>query len=109
SGANDGSRQALLQADLVLNPAELSALPFEIGKDGTGEWLFRASPPVVITRRVRGIRKSLCRWLPGPKVLFVWASPPDAGPPVPHLEHLRALTDALMPWIEPLEGSAEVS
>jgi hypothetical protein len=94
------------QVDLVTNAAELSALPFELAVDAGGSPIFAVpGQPLVLTRRIRreshGERPA---WWSKPQVLFAFASPPGAGPKVPHNEHLDALKAALKPWIEPLAG-----
>jgi hypothetical protein len=89
----------------VLNPAELSGLPFEIARGIDNAYLFEASPPVIITRRIRGAHAMHRRPWPGqPKILFAWASPDGAGTTVPSDENLEGLLAALTPWIEPLPG-----
>lgn len=94
---------AALQLDLVTNPAELSALPFEAALGADGMPLFAAADPtVVLTRRVRrGFHGSRVAWWTRPRVLFVTAAP-GAGGRVPAEEHLSALREALNPWTEPL-------
>jgi hypothetical protein len=88
-----------LQLDLVVNPAEVAALPFEAAVDGEGRPLFaRTDRAVVLTRRVRhGFTDGGVRWPVAPRVLYAWAAPPGAGD-VPAEEHERALRRALEPW-----------
>ena len=97
-----------LQLDLVVNPAELAALPFEAANDSEGRPLFaREEQPVVLTRRVRhDFSENRTRWPASPRILYAWAAPPGMG--VPSHEHEQALLAALQPWI-PLQkesGSA---
>jgi hypothetical protein len=89
-----------LQVDLVVNPAEVAALPFEAAVDGDGQPLFaRREPAVVLTRRVRhAFADSGARWPARPRVLFAWAAPPGAGD-VPAEDHERALRRVLAPWM----------
>jgi hypothetical protein len=89
----------VLQLDLVVNPAELAALPFEAATDSEGRPLFaRAEQAVVLTRRVRhDFSESRTRWPTSPRILYAWASP--SGMNVPFQEHERALLAALEPWI----------
>jgi len=89
----------LQQLDLVVNAAELSALPFEaiLAKDGTP--LFLSGGGVVLTRRVRGrFMDRRPNWPTRPRVLYVWSS---AGGWVPKDEHREALLAALAPWLPP--------
>jgi len=89
-----------LQLDLVVNPAEVAALPFEAATDREGRPLFaRNDPAVVLTRRVRHtFAENRARWPATPRFLYAWASlsePTD----VPSQEHERALRAVLEPWI----------
>ena len=95
-----------LQLDLVVNPAEVAALPFEAATDGEGTPLFaRTDPAVVITRRVRGaFAEASVRWPAKPRVLYAWAAPPGAAE-VPAAAHEAALRKALEPWM-PVEQGA---
>jgi hypothetical protein len=98
-----------LQIDLVVSAGELSALPFELARDQDGSWLL-AHPDrdIEITRRVRlGFNHRQLHWPAKPRILFVSASPPEAGNPVPGDASKVALRSALYPWIEPLEGFPE--
>jgi hypothetical protein len=99
-----GASAAPIQIDLVVTAGELAALPFELAKDGKGEWLLAtAGRDVEITRRTRlDLGHRLERWRAKPRVLFVAAAPSDDTVPVK--EHTKALCKALQPWIEPLEG-----
>lgn len=94
-----------LQMDLVVNPAELGALPFEAATDDTGRPLFvHGEQPVILTRRVRHeFAETRARWPARPRILYAWAAPPGVGD-VPHQEHERALYAALEPWIDMQEG-----
>ena len=91
-----------LQLDLVVNPAELAALPFEAATDDQGLPLFaRDREPVVLTRRVRHeFADEGLNWPAQPRILFAWAEPPGVSE-VPHEEHASALRAALEPWIDP--------
>lgn len=95
-----------LQLDLVVNPAELAALPFEAATDRDGRPLFaRGDQPVILTRRVRHeFAENGLRWPARPRILFAWAAPAQVGE-VPHEEHARALEAALEPWIGPDDGN----
>jgi hypothetical protein len=99
-----------LQLDLVVNPAELAALPFEAATDGEGRPLFaRGDRPVILTRRVRHeFADKLPRWPARPRILFAWAAPPGVGE-VPAREHEAALRTALEPWIDPEEEGGPAS
>jgi len=94
-----------LQLDLVVNPAEVAALPFEAAVDGEGNPLFaRAEREVVLTRRVRhAFAEARVRWPARPRVLYAWAAPPGAGD-VPAEAHDAALRKALGPWM-PVQGA----
>jgi hypothetical protein len=90
-----------LQIDLVVNAAELAALPFEAATDSERRPLFvRAGEEAIeVTRRVRhDFVESNARWPAQPRILFAWASPPGVEA-VPHEEHQTALRNALRPWI----------
>jgi hypothetical protein len=94
-----------LQLDLVVNAAELAALPFEAAIDRAGEPLvLRTKRPIVLTRRVRNdFTESIVRWPSTPRILYAWAYPHIGGAPVPYEAHEHALRTALLPWI-PSEG-----
>ena len=96
-----------LQLDLVVNPAELAALPFETVADNAGRpLLVREERPVELTRRVRhDFAETAVRWPAKPRILFAWACPPGVGD-VPYSEHEKMLRAALKPWISRQEGAA---
>jgi len=95
-----------LQLDLVVNPAEVAALPFEAATDDAGNPLFaRVEPAVVLTRRVRAaFAETSVRWPAKPHVLYAWAAPPGAGD-VPAAAHEAALRKALAPWMPVQQGA----
>ena len=95
-----------LQLDLVVNPAEVAALPFEAATDGEGTPLFaRADPALVLTRRVRAaFAEASVRWPAKPRLLYAWAAPPGAGD-VPAAAHEAALSRALGPWMPVKQGT----
>ena len=95
-----------LQLDLVVNPAEVAALPFEAATDGDGTPLFaRADPAVVLTRRIRAaFAETSVRWPAKPRLLYAWAAPPGAGD-VPAAAHEVALSKALGPWMPVQQGT----
>ena len=97
-----------LQLDLVVNPAEVAALPFEAATDGEGTPLFaRADPAVVLTRRVRAaFAEASVRWPAKPRLLYAWAAPPGAGD-VPAAAHEAALSRALGPWMPVQQGTGD--
>jgi hypothetical protein len=97
-----------LQLDLVVNPAEVAALPFEAATDGEGIPLFaRADPAVVLTRRVRAaFAEASVRWPAKPRLLYAWAAPPGAGD-VPAAAHGAALSRALGPWMPVPQGTGD--
>jgi CHAT domain-containing protein len=97
-----------LQIDLVVSASELAALPFELARDKTGEWLLaREDADIELTRRIRqSFAHRAPRWRTKPRILFISASP-GAGEPVPVEENKKALRDALRPWIEPLANVPE--
>src|SRR5262245_46845994 len=99
-----------LQLDLVVNPAEVAALPFEAATDDKGAPLFaRADPAVVVTRRIRGaFAEASVRWPAKPRLLYAWAAPPGAGD-VPSAEHEAALRRALGPWMAVQQGAGDGS
>jgi len=97
-----------LQLDLVVNAAELAALPFEAATDESGALLLaRTDRPIVLTRRVRhDFAEIRMNWPARPRILFAWACPPGAGVSVPYEEHGTALRAALEPWL-PAGGPAQ--
>jgi hypothetical protein len=96
-----------LQLDLVVNPAEVAALPFEAATDTEGRPLFaRDDRVVVLTRRVRhGFAETGVHWPASPRFLYAWAAPPGVGN-VPSHEHEMALRSALEPWLPVQQGSS---
>lgn len=110
---NDTSSDFPLQLDLVVNPAELAALPFEAATDADGRPLFaRGEQAVVLTRRVRhDFIEKRQPWPANPRILYAWASPSGVET-VPSAEHESALRDALEPWIpfpDLSDGTADAS
>jgi len=89
-----------LQLDLVVNAAELAALPFEAASDRDGNpLLVRQQKPVELTRRVRhDFAEFSADWPAKPRVLYAWAAPPEVGE-VPYAAHEQELRNALEPWI----------
>lgn len=98
-----------IQLDLVVNAAELAALPFEAALGGGGEPILVADKiPVELTRRVRhDFAETSVRWPAKPRILFAWACPPGAGVDVPHKEHEEALLTALKPWLPDREVTGD--
>src|SRR5262249_2805985 len=89
-----------VQLDLVVNAAELAALPFEAVMDAAGQpLLVRAEKSIELTRRVRhDFVETALSWPARPRVLFAWASPPGVKA-VPHEDHAAALRAALERWL----------
>ena len=89
-----------LQLDLVVNPAEVAAMPFEAATDSEGRALFaRGDAALVLTRRVRhAFAETRARWPASPRILYAWAAPPGARD-VPSQEHENALRTVLKPWL----------
>ena len=90
---------------LVLSGSELAILPFELARapqayPGEGlDLCLQGSLPIVVTREIRRSHARRVSWLVAkPKVLFICAEP--CGLTVPKREHIRALRDALDPWIK---------
>lgn len=104
-----GPQEGLLQLDLVVNAAELAALPFEAIADAAGQPLLgRRVRPIEVTRRVRHeFTDAGVTWPARPRVLFVWASPPGVGK-VPYEDHEGALRAALKQFL-PVPVGAEAS
>lgn len=100
-----------LQLDLVVNAAELAALPFEAATDANDRPLLtQRELPIVLTRRVRhDFAEVRVTWLAKPRILFAWAFPEGAGVAVPYEEHARALRHALEPWIPDMGPAAKES
>ena len=88
---------------MILSASELALLPFELalspaGFPGGGQHLLlQLDHPVCLTREVRRAAGPAAPWSGQPKVLFVAASPANAGP-IPFEDHLRALQNQLEPW-----------
>ena len=98
-----------LQLDLVVNGAELAALPFEAAIDSEGQAMLVGKHPVIVTRRVRGeFAETLQRWPAKARVLFVWACPKELNSSVPSEKHEAALRKALVSWT-PQDGQADIS
>ena len=95
-----------LQLDLVVNAAELAALPFEMATDAAGlPLLVRDERPVELTRRVRhDFAETAVRWPSRPRILFAWARPEEVAH-VPREQHEKALRAALKPWMPTQEGA----
>jgi len=91
----------LLQLDLVVNAAELAALPFESALKGGEPLLVRNGHKIVLTRRVRTDQATTqVSWPSRVRILFAWA---DAGGDIPMADHTNALRAALSAWI-PMES-----
>ncbi len=99
-----------LQLDLVVNPAEVAAFPFEAATDSEGRPLFAQDDPmIVLTRRVRhAFAETSPPWPASPRFLYVWAAPPEAGD-VPSQQHETALRTVLEPWIPIQKGTDSTS
>ncbi|MBK5913922.1 CHAT domain-containing protein [Rhodocyclus purpureus] len=95
----------LVHLRLSLSASELGMVPFETaispaGFPGFGSPLFlQSNTPVSITREIRRGRPLPLDWNRRPKILFAFASPPEY-PPVPAEQHLRALHEAIKPWLK---------
>ncbi|WP_295384125.1 CHAT domain-containing protein [uncultured Thiodictyon sp.] len=95
----------LVHLRLSLSASELGMVPFETavspaGFPGTGSPLFlQSNTPVAITREVRRGRMLPLDWNRKPQILLAFASPPGL-PQVPADAHLRALRDAINPWLK---------
>jgi len=101
----EGAGAPFIHLRLVLSGSELAILPFELARapqafPGEGLDLFlQGSLPVVITREVRRSRPLAAAWgARTPKLLLVCAAP--EGLTIPIREHVRALRDALDPWLD---------
>lgn len=95
----------LVHLRLSLSASELGMVPFETaispaGFPGTGSPLFLQSrTPVAITREIRRGRLLPLEWDRTPNILFAFASPPGL-PAVPAEAHLKALREAIAPWVK---------
>ena len=95
----------LVHLRLSLSASELGMVPFETaispaGFPGFGSPLFlQSNTPVSITREIRRGRPLPLDWNRPPRILFAFASPPEF-PQVPAEQHLRALHEAIMPWLK---------
>lgn len=102
---------------LSISASELGIIPFETalspsGFPGNGSPLFLQShTPITITREIRRGFALPLNWNQRPRILFAFASPQDV-PPVPYEAHLKALRDAIAPWVnikdEPAQSVREV-
>ncbi len=95
----------LVHLRLSLSASELGMVPFETaispaGFPGSGSPLFLQShTPVTVTREIRRGRMLPLAWNQPPKILFAFASPPGMAS-VPAEEHLKAIRDAIAPWVK---------
>ncbi|HSW13590.1 MAG TPA: CHAT domain-containing protein [Solimonas sp.] len=92
----------LVNLRVSVSANELGLIPFEMaiapnGFPGSGSPLLMQSP-IVITREIRRGQPLSVHWNRAPRILFAYASPADFAP-VPALEHLDALREAIDPWI----------
>jgi hypothetical protein len=94
--------QDLVHLRLVLSASELATLPFELarsegGLPGGGRPLaLQSDLRLAITREIRGVQ-SESPWPAQSRILFVAASPEEAGP-VPIGLHAAALKRLVVPW-----------
>lgn len=111
SELNEGAHvgNLLTHLNLVLSPAELALLPFELSKvpegckGGRGNWLaLQTHSPVCITRQVRGISDLPQKWAQTPRILFAFAATSDMDALVQ--AHTTALTQAIRPWMSHFES-----
>lgn len=103
--AQAGGGGRLIHLRLSVSALELGMVPFEfaIGADGfpaSGSPLFiQSQVPITLTREVRRGQKLDLNWNRAPKILFAFACP-EGLPAVPAAEHLRALRQAIDPWVK---------
>ncbi|NJL29193.1 MAG: CHAT domain-containing protein, partial [Thermoanaerobaculia bacterium] len=110
--ATDGAETEMLtHLNLVISPAELALLPFELSRvptgfsGGEGNWLsLQTRAPIVLTRQIRSAVGSSTRWPAKPKILFVASA---SGGSIPFDAHLQALLKAIQPWVEPYDENKE--
>ena len=91
-----------LELNLVVNAAEVAALPFELVQYADGKpVLGQRDRPVELVRRIRedALPEIAAQWPAKPRVLFAWAEPFQCGGTVPHEDHDAVLRQALDPWI----------
>ena len=104
SANTETSAQAITHLRLILSSSELALLPFELavapnGFPGTGQYLsLQPQTPICITRETRRHPRQFLKWPSRPKILFVFASPPEFES-VPAPAHLLALRKAIAPWL----------
>ncbi len=100
---SEGGKLAHLR--LSVSASELGLVPFEAalsptGFPGNGSPLFLQShTPITITREIRRGRALPLKWDRKPRILFAFASPQGLAP-VPAEAHLRAMRDAIDPWVK---------
>src|SRR5205814_1957784 len=96
-----------LQIDVVANAKEISMLPLEqVRREDGRPLLVERSPPLVLTRRIRGdFASRASRWPAKPHMLLASSA---AAAAIPLDEHKEALYAALRPWVEPLAGVADL-
>lgn len=107
----------LVHLRLLLAASELGMVPFETaiaadGFPGTGSPLFlQSQTPITITREIRRGYTLPMKWDRQPRILFAFASPQGLTP-VPAEAHLKALREAIDPWVkikpEPVKRVVEV-
>ena len=107
--AEGSGEDSLAHLELVLSASELALLPFELARSpsgcpGEGQPLtLQNNPPVCITRRSRRVERQCIDWERRPRILFAAAAP---GASIPFEQHLRALRQAIDPWVRrPADGA----
>jgi len=101
----------LVHLRLSLSASELGMVPFEMalsppGFPGSGSPLFLQShTPVTVTREIRRGRLLPLHWDRRPKILLAFASPAGLAP-VPAEAHLKAIREAIDPWVK-IKDSAQ--
>ncbi len=96
--------ESLVHLEMVLSASELALLPFELahaptGFPGAGQPLtLQNQAPICLTRRARRVGQRNFEWPEKPKILLAAAQPYGVAH-VPLRAHVRALRDAIDPWI----------
>ena len=107
-----GSECRLIHLRFIYSAAELALLPFELATAPSGfpgarqPLLLQSETPVCLTRGTRGAHMHAQDWHCAPRIVYAYASPAGVSP-VPHKAHLRALREAVDPWISQYPDPAQ--
>lgn len=101
-----GDGAEVIELELVLSASELSLIPFELAFIPGSPTRELAHREVIVMRRSRRVPKARLTWQQRPRVLVVAASLPGFRP-VPILEHVQGIREAIAPYLTYLDGKSE--